>query len=230
MNFVLNSPLAILLYGNDPFITKLQNFAIAILYLLPALVIAISFHEFAHAWMANKMGDPTAKNLGRMTLDPTKHFDVWGFFMIILVGFGWGKPVPTNSGNFHNYKKGNALVALAGVTMNLILSFIFFGIFVLLLNVFGVDNEVVLNIILYIIELNIVLCIFNLIPIPPLDGHHLIKGGIAKISPNFYMAYQRYGFIVLIAIMMFTDWLSIALSFLSGLVLQLYSMFFGLFF
>lgn len=230
MNFVLNSPLAILLYGNDPFITKLQNFAISILYLLPALVIAISFHEFAHAWMANKMGDPTAKNLGRMTLDPTKHFDPWGFLMLVFIGFGWGKPVPTNPKNYNNYKKGNAFVALAGVTMNLILSFIFYGIIVLLVKVFGVTDQIILTVLFEIVVLNIILCIFNLIPIPPLDGHHLIKGWIARKSPSFYMAYERYGFIVLIAIMvMFSDWFSIAMNFLAGLVIQLYSLFFGLF-
>lgn len=224
MNFLANSPLNSLLSGD------FKDFFINLLYLLPALVIAISFHEFAHAWMANRMGDSTAKNLGRMTLDPTKHFDPWGFLMLLLVGFGWGKPVPTNSRNYYNYKKGNALVALAGVTMNLILSFIFYGIIELLTNVFGVTNQIILTILNEIVILNIYLCIFNLIPIPPLDGHHLIKGWIARRSQTFYMVYQRYGFTILIAIMLLTDWFSIALNFLSGLVIQLYSLFFGLFF
>jgi Zn-dependent protease len=222
MNFLTNSPIYTLLSGD------FTGFILEILYLLPALVIAVSFHEFAHAWMANKMGDPTAKNLGRMTLDPTKHFDLWGFLMLLLVGFGWGKPTPVNPRNFYNYKKGNILVSLAGVITNLILSFLFYIIFRVLM-VLGVTSEAVLTIILYIVLLNIVLFFFNLIPIPPLDGHHLIKGWIARRSQNFYMIYQRYGFMLLIAIMLLTNWISIALNFIATQILSLYSMFFGLF-
>jgi Zn-dependent protease len=193
------------------------------------MVIAVSFHEAAHAWMANKMGDPTARNLGRMTLDPTKHFDICGIIMFAVIGFGWGKPVPTNPRNYINYRKGNVLVALAGVTTNLILSFIFFGILSLLINVFGVTNEVIRNIISYIISLNIFLCFFNLIPIPPLDGHHLIKDFIARRSPRFYMYYQNYGFFVVIGLLVLTDHIEIALGFLSTQIMSLYAQFFGLF-
>ena len=98
MNFLRQSPIYQLMSGD------LKGFLLNLLYLLPALVIAISFHEAAHAWMANRMGDPTAKNLGRITLDPTKHFTVWGIVMMALVGFGWGKSVPTNPRNYNNYK------------------------------------------------------------------------------------------------------------------------------
>jgi len=222
MNFFRNTPIYALMSGD------IKGFFLYILYLLPALVIAISFHEFAHAWMANKMGDPTAKNMGRMTLDPVKHFDLWGFLMLILVGFGWGRPVPVNSRNFHNYKKGNILVSLAGVTTNLILSFVFFGIYVLLA-VLGVNSEIISIIILNVVYLNLILCFFNLIPIPPLDGHHLIDGWIARRSGAFYAFYHRYGFFVLIAVMMFTDWLQVALTFLVSNVISLYYLFFGLF-
>jgi Zn-dependent protease len=206
-----------------------KGFILNILYLLPALVIAISFHEAAHAWMANRMGDPTAKNLGRLTLDPTKHFDIWGLVMMVLIGFGWGKPVPLNPRNFTNYKKGNVLVAIACVTINLILSFVFYGVFFLLFIVLGINSEPLQIIIVNIVLLNLVLCFFNLIPIPPLDGHHLIKGFIARRSPNFYMMYQRYGFFVLMAILLFTDYIQIALSFLTSQVLHVYGLFFRLF-
>jgi Zn-dependent protease len=222
MNFIYNSPIYTLMSGD------IKGFFLNILYLLPALIIAISFHEFAHAWMANRMGDPTAKNLGRMTLDPVKHFDLWGFLMLILVGFGWGKPVPVNSRNFRNYKKGNILVSLAGVTTNLILSFLFFGIY-FVMYILGVKSDIAANIFERIIYLNLILCFFNLIPIPPLDGHHLIDGWVAKRSQGFYVAYHRYGFLVLIAIMMFTDWLQIALGVLVSNVISLYNLFFGLF-
>lgn len=218
------------------FNNNIQGFLLQILYLLPALVIAISFHEAAHAWAAYKMGDPTAKNLGRMTLDPTKHFDLWGIVAFLFIGFGWGKPVPTNPRNYDNYKKGNVAVALAGVTVNLILSFIFFFIYVLLVRVFGVTNSTILNIIYFIVRINLILCFFNLIPIPPLDGHHLVKGYIARKNQQFYFAYQRYGFMVLLGLLFLPRFLgvpnvvSIALNFLSDTVLSVYNAFFGLFF
>ena len=223
MNFITNSPLSSLMSGN------FQAFFINLLYLLPALVIAVSFHEAAHAWMAVKMGDPTPRNLGRLTLDPTKHFDIWGFIMIVFIGFGWGKPVPTNPRNYNNYKKGNVLVSLAGSITNLVLSFIFYGIYVLLRYGFGIYSEIILNIVATIVVLNIVLCFFNLIPIPPLDGHHLIKGFIARRSQRFYFIYQRYGFIVLMVLLIATNFIYIALNYLISWVTYVYSLFFGLF-
>ena len=96
----------------------------SILYTLPAVLIALTFHEFAHAYVAYKNGDPTARNLGRMTLNPLAHLDVWGFVCMLLVGFGWAKPVPVNPNNYRNYKKGELTVSLAGVTMNLIIGII----------------------------------------------------------------------------------------------------------
>ncbi|MDD5017751.1 MAG: site-2 protease family protein [Eubacteriales bacterium] len=222
-NFLGNSPISLLLSG------QFEAFFLTVLYLLPALVIALSFHEAAHAWAANKMGDPTAKNLGRLTLDPTKHFHLWGIIAFLFIGFGWGKPVPTNPRNYINYKKGNVFVALAGVTTNLILSFIFYFIFFLLYYAFGVYNTIILTIISYIIYMNIFLCFFNLIPIPPLDGHHLVKGFIARKSPRFYMAYERYGFFVLLILLFMTDYIQIGLSYVASWVLTLYSLFFGLF-
>ena len=198
---------------NQLFSGNFQGFFINLLLILPALIIAVSFHEAAHAWMANKMGDPTARNLGRLTLDPIKHFDLLGFLSFALIGFGWGKPVPTNPRNYYNYKKGNALVALSGVTINLIISIVTIGI-ISLMSYLGAFNTVVIgsysNImwIIYIILseiafLNLVLCIFNLIPIPPLDGHHLIKGFIARKSPKFYMIYNQYGYLFLIVVLFF---------------------------
>jgi Zn-dependent protease len=223
MNFLTQSPLFLLRNGD------FKGFLLSLLYLLPALVIAISFHEAAHAWMANRMGDPTAKNMGRLTLDPTKHFTAWGIVMMVLIGFGFGKAVPTNPRNYYNYKKGNILVAIAGVTTNLILSFIFYGIYILIFAVFRVNSEPLFYIIFNIVLLNIVLCFFNLIPVPPLDGHHLIKGFIARRSPDFYLAYQKYGFLVLMVIMILTDYIQIAIGFLTSQVLNLYGLFYGLF-
>lgn len=187
------------------------GFLLNVLVLLPALLIAVSFHEAAHAWMANRMGDPTARNLGRITLDPSKHLTVWGIVMFLFIGFGWGRPVPTNPRNYDNYKKGNVLVALAGVTMNMIIALVFLVI-ISVLTISGVFDyilpysiqalstfsNIVHNILFTIAFLNLILCFFNLIPIPPLDGHHLVKGFIARRLPGFYPAYMRYGFMGLL--------------------------------
>ncbi len=202
---MVNLPISELFNGN------FQGFFINLLLILPALVIAISFHEAAHAWMAWKMGDPTARNLGRVTLDPTKHFDLLGFLSFALIGFGWGKPTPTNPRNYYNYKKGNVLVALAGVTTNLIISVVTTGIISLMYalgafssvtgSTLGNIMGILLVILFEVALLNMVLCFFNLIPIPPLDGHHLVKGFIARRSPKFYMYYNQYGYLALIVLL-----------------------------
>lgn len=232
-NFLSYSPIGYLLSGD------ITGFLLSVLYLLPAMVIALSFHEAAHAWAAYKMGDPTAKNLGRLTLDPTKHFSLFGVITFLLIGFGWGKPVPTNPRNYRNYKKGNVFVALAGVTTNLILSFIFFIIYTVLI-VLGVTSEIVFNIIINIVYMNIILCFFNIIPIPPLDGHHLIKGFIARRSQKFYFWYQRYGYYVLLGLIflprflpfipnIFMLYLGTMVSLVFGAYSWLFNLIFGLF-
>jgi Zn-dependent protease len=223
-NFLQSLPIYQLLSGNA------LSYLLTILYLLPAFVIALSFHEAAHAWMANKMGDSTARNLGRMTLDPTKHIDIFGVISFLIIGFGWAKPVPTNPRNYDNYKKANVLVALSGVTTNLILSFLFYFVLIMVAFVFGVTNQIVLQILYNIVIMNIVLFAFNLIPIPPLDGHHLLSGFIARKSPKFYMVYMRYGQYVLLILLFATRFISILINYVVVGVLSLYDLFFGLFF
>ena len=226
---------------NMLFSGDILGFLIRLLMLLPALVIAVSFHEAAHAWMANKMGDPTGKNLGRVTLDPTKHFSIWGIVMFLFIGFGWGKPVPTNPRNYYNYKKGNALVAISGVSMNLIIALIF-AILISVLTITGVFSSVVpmveirsnpslVNILhwilFYISFLNLILLFFNLIPIPPLDGHHLVKGFISRKMPRLYIPYMRYGFFVLLFLFFLVPGVSAWLSTLCLWVIQGVSIIFG---
>ena len=224
---IMLGPMQMLMSGD------ITGFLLRILMLLPALVIAVSFHEAAHAWTANRMGDPTAKNLGRVTLDPTKHFTIWGIVMFLFVGFGWGKPVPTNPRNYYNYKKGNVLVALAGVTMNLIIAVLFMSIISVLTITdvfeFVLPNQIlqdssIANIIhtimFYIAYLNLILFFFNLIPIPPLDGHHLVKGVIARRAPRFFMSYMRYGFMALLFLFFFVPDISYYLSELCLLIMR----------
>lgn len=223
---------------NDLFSGNFQSFFINLLLILPALVIAVSFHEAAHAWMANKMGDPTARNLGRVTLDPTKHFNLLGFLSFALIGFGWGKPVPTNPRNYYNYKKGNVFVALAGVAVNLVISIVTLGIIALMYHLGALNSitserlgsimNIVLIILIEIAFLNLVLCFFNLIPIPPLDGHHLIKGFIARKSPKFYMYYNQYGYLALIGILYFIPWFRVGFTFLISFVFNAITSLFGI--
>lgn len=172
-----------------------------LLYALPALLIALPAHEYAHAYAAYKMGDPTARNLGRMTINPLKHLDPVGFIMLLFAHFGWAKPVPVNSRNFRNYKLGETVVSLAGVTMNLLLAFIFSGVFVLVFLILGVANDALMIIAYYIIVINLNLMLLNLLPIYPLDGYHVFRLLLAKrIRPNFFIQYERYGYIILIVL------------------------------
>ena len=164
-------------------IMNLGSFNIVITLLtLPGVVLAMSFHEFAHAFVAFKLGDPTPKNQGRVTLDPLKHLDPVGTFLLIFAHLGWGRPVEINPNNFSRVSKGKGevLVALAGPLMNFILAFILMIIFYAIVLFGGIDvitnltslnvASVVLTIIYYAIIVNIGLGVFNLIPIPPLDG------------------------------------------------------------
>ncbi|PYI51813.1 site-2 protease family protein [Paenibacillus flagellatus] len=150
-------------------------------FILIVLVLAFTIHEFAHAYAAYKFGDPTAKQMGRVTLDPRAHLDVLGTILILIAGFGWAKPVPVNRGRFKHPRLMGIVVSAVGPLSNLLLAFV--G--VVLYHVFAgtgvLDNAsvgVVKAVDLFLrrlIELNIVLFIFNLIPLPPLDGYRIIE-------------------------------------------------------
>jgi len=143
---------------------------------IPLIIISLTFHEWAHAWVAFKLGDPTAKIEGRMTLNPLKHIDPIGFLFMIIFKIGWAKPVPVDIYNFDNPLRGQLFVALAGPVSNLIL-FAITTLLLLLLNVTGIITfipSVILSIIVIFLYINISLALFNLLPIPPLDGGNII--------------------------------------------------------
>ncbi len=178
----------------------------SLLYIIPSVLIALSFHEFAHAYAANAMGDSTAKNLGRMTINPLAHIDFVGFLLLVIVGFGWAKPVPVNPRNYRNYKKGEIIVSLAGVTANLILALLGSLGMTLVLK-FGVNaayNREMLyrlyTFFYFFTYLNCALFAFNLFPIYPLDGFHVAEMLFAKYTgPSVFLWIRRYGSFLLIA-------------------------------
>lgn len=197
-----------------------------ILYILLAMCIAISFHEWAHAFVAYKLGDPTAKNMGRMTLDPLKHLDPWGFLCFIIFRIGFAKPVIVNSRNLKHFRRDDILISLAGPLTNLVLSFIFYGI--LFFCVYAGVNDYVTDALSYIVMLNVSFAIFNVLPIPPLDGFHVISSLFVRKSYKVVDILNRYGFIILIAIC-FTGILDTVLDVTANGLFDLYNSFFSLF-
>lgn len=179
-------------------------------------------HEYAHALIASKLGDDTARLSGRLTLNPFAHVDPIGAIMILLVGFGYAKPVPVNPRNFKNPKKGMALTALAGPVSNLILALIFlipaYGI-----EVFVYDNNPMMQAIVVFLSsaasLNVGLAVFNLIPVPPLDGSRIFN----VIIPSKYyfkiMQYERYIVLAIFALLFFGV-LDIPLNYISNLLMK----------
>lgn len=182
---------------------------IDVLLYLPAIIVALSFHEWAHAFAAYKMGDPTAKNLGRMTINPLAHIDPIGFLMLLFVHFGWAKPVPVNPNNFKNYRKGEIIVSIAGVTMNLIIATVASFIYVAVLKFAGAEFPLsnagsrTLYVIQCFIIVNVCLLVFNLIPIYPLDGFHVAETLLSKpLGPKPFLFIRKYGMYILLGVML----------------------------
>jgi len=164
-----------------------------------ALLLAITVHEYAHAWAAYKSGDDTAKLMGRLTLNPIAHLDPLGTLFLFLVGFGWGKPVPTNPMRYHS-KSSEIYVALAGIVTNILVAFILaIPIRIALLTGHTIDSSQVLSFLSIMVDINLVLAAFNILPVPPLDGSHIVEYFLdyrAKIT------YQRIGPMILFGIIL----------------------------
>ncbi|MCS7245629.1 MAG: site-2 protease family protein [candidate division WOR-3 bacterium] len=192
-----------------------MNF-LEILYYLPAILIGITFHEYAHALAADKLGDYTPRLEGRLTLNPIKHIDIIGFIALLIFHFGWAKPVPVNIYNLRNPPRDMIIIAFAGPLSNIIIAFISF-----VLLKFLSDSEVLKFLLSSTITINIFLFAFNLIPLPPLDGWRILSGFFPNLMFNRNL--EIYGFIALLFIIFFLKGL------ISSYLFFVYSLTIGIF-
>ena len=170
--------------------------------LIPTLMFALSFHEFAHAWMAEKCGDSTAARMGRLTLNPMAHLDMMGSLMILFVGFGWAKPVPVDGRNLRNPRTDMMKVAAAGPVSNLLLAMVA-GMVLRFMNGTGLLTDSIFILLIYFTRINIALAVFNLIPVAPLDGSQIFSGYLMKTNPQLAWKIQTYGPQVLFGLILF---------------------------
>ncbi len=175
------------------------NEAVIYVFIALAALISLTFHEVAHGYSAHLLGDDTAKNAGRLTLNPIAHVDIIGLLCLIVLRFGWAKPVPINPYNFQNRKTGTLLVSLAGPMTNLILAIVFGRVFAWTTSF----NYYVSLFLLLFVRINIGLAIFNLLPLPPLDGSKIALSLLPDRIESFFYRYERYLYVVVL-IMYFT--------------------------
>jgi Zn-dependent protease len=183
----------------------MENFIQDALRFLPPFLLAISCHESAHAYVAYRLGDPTARDLGRVTLNPLPHIDIFGLIVLFVAHFGWAKPVPVNPYNLKNPIRDNLWISLAGPASNLILAAIS-GLVFRLTSPFLVGSpagEFLLTMILISVSLNIVLMVFNMIPLPPLDGFHILEGLVSTETYVKLQRVQQIGPFILLAVVFF---------------------------
>jgi Zn-dependent protease len=198
------------------FIESLFSQPIVLLLWVVAVVLALTIHEFSHGLVARFLGDHTAEDAGRLTLNPLVHIDWIGFFLLLLAGFGWAKPTPINPYNLKYRRFGSAIVALAGPISNLTTAFIIAIALRIITSVTDItaDNLMLVFFLLFI-EINTLLAAFNLIPIPPLDGSKILYSFVGARYPEVVIFLERYGM-----------WLLLGLVFFGGGVIQAIASFF----
>ena len=179
-----------------------QEFMYWVLIAIPSILVASTVHEYAHGYIAFRLGDATAKAQGRLTLNPIAHIDPIGAISMVLFKFGWSKPVPINEYNFLNRERGTALVALAGPVSNILIA-----IFTSLIHYFFFkgDNSLIVFLLYTFTTINLALAIFNLIPLPPLDGHRIVRALLPKGLRYYWERLENYSiFIILIFVLPFS--------------------------
>lgn len=221
--------------------TAQDKFLIIVAFMISAM-FAITFHEVSHGYVAKLNGDDTAKMMGRLTFNPVKHFDLLGFLMFIVVGFGWAKPVPINPNNFKNYKKGVITVSLAGVFANLIACFVNFGLLACMMAIAAntaIDSAVGMVfykfftfLFLYGTIINISLIAFNILPIYPLDGFNVLAM-LTKPNNKAVAFLRQYGYGILIILLLVGtifpafDFIGMYFGAVQNAILGLFSKLFG---
>lgn len=174
-----------------------------LLLTLPAVLWAISFHEFCHGYAAKLVGDPTAERSGRLSLNPLDHFDLVGTLMLLFVGFGWAKPVPINTRYFRHPRRDLVIVSLAGIVGNILTAVVC----VLFLRFLGepwyrLAGRAGITVLIQMIVINVGLAAFNLIPIPPLDGSRVLEAFLPFRFLRYYYWLERYGMIILLILLL----------------------------
>ncbi len=197
----------------NQYISAQDKFIIIVSFLF-AMVLAFAMHEYAHGLVAYWNGDNTAKNSGRLTINPLKHIDILGTLLLIFVGFGWAKPVPVNPNNFKKIRKGIFTVSIAGVSMNLILAIVNFILLLIMGAIAQAVGEIagvgyiVFNLFYYFfvygITINLTLMAFNLLPIYPLDGFHVVEA-FTKYDNKYCVFMRRYGSMVLFGLLILSN-------------------------
>lgn len=193
-----------------------MNFNIKLLLIqAPVILFALTVHEFCHAWVANMLGDDTAKRQGRLTLNPVAHLDVLGTILMFIAGFGWARPVPINPLNFKNPRRGMLLVALAGPVSNFIMAIVAgVALRFIIPHIAGVVEvgstlsgvmSISLVMIILTLQFGLALAIFNMIPIAPLDGSRVLFGLLPERHAYVYSRFEPYGMLILFAIFIFGD-------------------------
>lgn len=171
------------------------NFFMTVLYNIPGVILAFTVHEFMHAFVAVRLGDPTPRNQGRLTLNPREHLDPLGMVLLLVAGFGWARPVQVTPSYFRHPRRDDILVSVAGPLSNLVLALVFFPVMF-----FAPLPEWFAPFVSSAYYINLTLFFLNLLPIPPLDGYHIVKGLFGRRNIKFFWTYERYGFVVLIAL------------------------------
>ena len=199
----------------------LQSFLQDAIYLIPAVLLSLSFHEFSHGYVAFKLGDPTAKQAGRLTLNPLAHIDPLGTLCMLIFRFGWAKPVPVNVMYFKDRKKGMAITAAAGPISNLLLAFLCLLLFVPVLVYAGwtAVGSYAANFLYILVMINVGLAVFNLLPISPLDGSKILYAVLPNKIYFSIMRYERY-FQPVLFLLLWTGLLSRPISFLRDAVIS----------
>lgn len=207
----------------------MSDFLIGLIAGLPGLIIAMVIHEYAHARMAVALGDFTPRLMGRLTLDPRAHIDPIGLVMLFLVRFGWAKPVIINPNNFRQPRRDDILVSVAGPAANLIVAFVALLFLVAYTQYVGRPSHGAFLVLRLIIIYNINFAIFNMLPVPPLDGSHILRELLPGSLAYQFDRLERYSFLILIVFLMtpILDWVFVPMQ---KMIWQLFTMLLGIFF